>query len=356
MLMVEQARAAPLQGVYLGPGASGVSSIATYDQWLGHSVPLAADFEGQDWNEMGNPTWQTSLWGQWVAGAPGRNLVLGVPMLPANTTGVSLAACAAGSYDSTWTALAQNLVNNGLSTAHLRLGWEFDGDWFPWGAPPGSGLESSFVGCFRDVVLAMRAAAPSAHFSFVWNLGTRFNNDTTYLANTWPGGDVVDYVGISLYDLSWAANSYPYPSPCDAVCMLQHQQNAWASNYGFFSTLAAFAASKGKPFCVPEWGVALDPNGGNDDPYFVQQMYNAMMTPANNVAWEVYFEADGHGLSGQPSTFPNSSAVFQHVFAAPAAPAMPVPMTAGLSVLLLFVGLAAIRRQNGRLAYDPRQA
>jgi hypothetical protein len=354
VLTVANANAAFVQGVYRGPGASGVSDMAAYDQWLGHGVPLASDYEAQDWIDIGNPTWQTSPWGQWVASGAGRNLVLSVPMLPANTPGVSLAACASGSYDSTWTALAQNLVKDGLSSAHLRLGWEFDGDWYPWGAPPGSGLESSLAGCFRDVVLAMRAAEPGAHFSFIWNLSTRFNSDTTYLANTWPGGDVVDYVGIDLFDQSWAANTYPYPSPCDATCMLQHQKNAWASNYGFFSALDAFAVTKGKPFCVPEWGVSASANGGGDDPYFVQQMHDAMVTPANNVAFEAYFDAAGHSLSAQPYAFPSSSALFTQLFCDPQcaappalpAPAMPPPMMAALGGVLLVSGLAAVNRRR----------
>jgi hypothetical protein len=349
-LVASNADAALLQGVYRGAGATGVSNVATYDQWLGHDITLGTDYEPQDGTDIGNATWLMNAWGQWVASGSGRNLVLAVPMLPPKTPGVSLAACASGSYDSTWASLAQNLVKAGLPSAYLRLGWEFDGDWYPWGAPPGSGLEPSLVGCFRDIVLAMRAAEPGAHFAFIWNLSTRFNSDTTYLANTWPGGDVVDYVGMDLFDRSSAPNTYPYPSPCDATCMLQHQQNAWASNYGFFTTLAAFSASKGKPFCVPEWGIASGTNGGGDDPYFLQQMYNAMTTPANNVAFEAYFDYGASSLSIRPYASPDSSATFVQLFCGSncaAVPAVPAWMMAGLAGLLMLVGLARGRGRRG---------
>jgi hypothetical protein len=196
----------------------------------------------------------------------------------------------------------------------LRLGWEFDGNWYPWGAPRGSGLAPAYAGCFRDIVLAMRAAAPTAHFSFVWNTATSFANDSAYLASAWPGADVVDYVAIDIYDQSWAPGTYPYPSPCDAACVAQHQQAAWNINSAYFGTLASFAASQGKPMAVPEWGLCTGTHGGGDDPYFVQQMYGLLINPANNVAWQAYFDGAGHSLSVQPYTYPNSSALFLQLF------------------------------------------
>ncbi len=70
----------------------------------------------------------------------------------------SLAQGAAGAYNLYYITLAQNLVAQGLSTAYLRLGWEFDGSWSTWAATSSS-AEASFAAYFRQIVSAMRAVS-----------------------------------------------------------------------------------------------------------------------------------------------------------------------------------------------------
>ena len=47
-------------------------------------------------------------------------------------SGGSLSACAAGSYDDEQRNVASRLAANGLGDVEIRLGWEANGDWFPW--------------------------------------------------------------------------------------------------------------------------------------------------------------------------------------------------------------------------------
>ena len=83
----------------------------------------------------------------------------------------------------------------------------------------GSGKEAAFAGCFRRIVQVMRGAQPANQWKFVFNTATNWRS-RAYLDAIWPGDAYVDVVALDLYDQSWAANTYPYPSRCDAACRL----------------------------------------------------------------------------------------------------------------------------------------
>ena len=46
-------------------------------------------------------------------------------------SGDTFQAGAGGAYDSYYKTLAQNLVSSGEGSSIIRLGWEFNGDWYP---------------------------------------------------------------------------------------------------------------------------------------------------------------------------------------------------------------------------------
>jgi hypothetical protein len=93
-----------------------------WEQWVGGPV-WAEDFMPKDaWNKIEGEAWQLGVWSKWRTFAPGRRLVLSVPMLvgPWNRSGpktgpragepVSLAKGAAGEYDAHFEVLGRNLV------------------------------------------------------------------------------------------------------------------------------------------------------------------------------------------------------------------------------------------------------
>ena len=327
-------------GVYRWDAPGGPANVDAFEAWLGRPVQLAEAFEARDnWDNIDGAAWQLGPWSQWVRAKAGRNLVLGVPMLP-EIAGVSLASCAAGQYDQYWRNLANELAVYGLHWAYLRLGWEMDGNWYPWGAPQGSGREAAFAGCFRRIVQTMRAAQPANQWKFVWN-PTATWSDPAYLTATWPGDAYVDVVGIDLYDQSWAPNTYPYPSTCDSACRLVRQQTAWTNHAWYLQTIRTFALARGKPLSIPEWGLYTrsDGHGGGDNPFYIEKMHQFINDPANSVLFHVYFDVnapDGdHHISGrdQPSAFPLGAAKFRELFGpvatttAPATTTLPAPTT-----------------------------
>jgi hypothetical protein len=271
-----------------------------------------------------------------VKAKPGRNLSYAIAILPkeAKNAGGSLASCAAGQYDVHWRNLANNLANYGLHSAYLRLGWEMDGSWYSWAAPAGSGKEASFAGCFRRVVQVMRQTQPANQWKFVFNPTVDTGPSSTlyaYLERVWPGNAYVDVVGLDLYDMSWVANTYPYPSTCDAACRLTRQQTSWNHHASRLNIFRNFANAHGKPLAFPEWGLAItkDGHGGGDNPYFIQKMHEFIHNPANNVLFHSYFSistwsnmgidhritpATVYDNPGGPTQMPNGAAHYRQLF------------------------------------------
>jgi len=284
------------------------SGIDKVSAWLGRDVLLGEDFNADaNWADIEGQSWQLDDWGPWVNAKAGRNYIHSVSPFP--SSGGSLSDCASGAYDYHWQKLGQNLVNNKLQNTYLRFGWEMNANFMRWSS---FGKEAAFVGCTQKFVTAMRSV-PGSNFKFAWNINGGYSSDSIYLSKIYPGNEFVDFIATDQYDQAYSANTYPYPSPCDSVCVATRQQNAWNevlnSQGAGLKAVSAFAQSKGKPLAIGEWGVFNRPDGhgGLDNPYFVQKMAEWINDPVNNVAWHVYFDfnaPDGsHQLSPVPSTF-----------------------------------------------------
>ncbi|MGH2942764.1 MAG: glycoside hydrolase family 26 protein, partial [Solirubrobacteraceae bacterium] len=292
-------------GVYAGSWDKG--GIATFETRLGRKVAYAHDFlDKRSWTTMNDLAWVTQRARD--AGFQNR-IVLTVPMLP--DTGGTLAQGAAGQYNAHFRKLAEQLVARGHPSAVLRLGPEFNGFWFPWtmSVPNGGALYAAY---WRQIVATMRAVR-GANFAFDWcpNAGSSYIDGTQQqldAAAAWPGDDVVDYVGLDVYDQSWS------PDRADPAA----RWNEFVNQKNGMAWHAAFAAAHGKPMTFPEWGLVErhDGMGGGDSPYFVEQMYRWI--ERHRVAYHLYFEShDPNAQYGVFSgRFPNAAARFVELFGA----------------------------------------
>jgi hypothetical protein len=240
----------------------------------------------------------------WLLGAyqgSGYQLVLGVPIIPTlNGTAVgTLATGATGAYNTYYQTLAQTLVSFGDGNAILRLGWEFNGSWYPWSVSNNTDA-ANFAAYWRQIVTTMRSVS-GANFQYVWNVSDNAGSFT--LADAYPGSAYVSSIGVDAYDNYWEAST---------------PQITWSnllSATAGLSWAASFASQEGVPVSIPEWGLQIGVTGGNgDDPYYVNQM--ASWIASNNVAFDCYFDFDAsdgnHTLS--TSLDPNSVAAFQADF------------------------------------------
>jgi hypothetical protein len=294
-------------GVFRGTDPAQVDAYAT---WLGRDVQYAEDFSARaSWQDISDPRYLLAAW----KGSPYR-LIYGLAMLPTDDRTATMTRGAAGEYDSYFGKLAKRLIVAGQSDAILRLGWEFDLGASRWATDD----PQVFISYWRHVVSVM-LAQPGARFQFDWSLNAGDNPHDA--PRYYPGDDVVDYVGVDLYDISWLPDTYPYPAGCDQPCRLQRQQIVWQKlTYGGPRGLhywSRFAAQHGKPLSLPEWGLwnRLDHHGGGEDAYYLEQMQKFIADPANDVAYQAYFEVDGaDGEHRLMTTFAASGKVFQSLF------------------------------------------
>jgi hypothetical protein len=288
--------ASPAQTVGVFRGAVNTSGVAAWESWLGRPAHRVLDFLAREsWEKIAAPVWWVDGWSR---SAYKTRLVYSVPMLP--DTPSSLATGASGSYDAHFERLARLLISRGQGGATIRLGWEFNGDWYRWNAAVGP---SAFVTYWRRIVNAMRRQ-PGAAFKFDWcpNLG----RGTVAPDRVYPGDAYVDYVGADVYDHGW------WPGYKDPVKRWNELMN---QSYGL-RWQRDFARAHGKKMSFPEWGVVerADGHGGGDNPYFVERMH--AWIGANNVAYHNYFEVDMPGAPIRLMTgrFPKAAAAFRRLF------------------------------------------
>jgi hypothetical protein len=230
----------------------------------------------------------------------------------------TLAACAAGTYDSDYKHIAKAFQQYGILDNIFRIGWEFTGGRYSWRS---AGHEKEYAACYRHIVQVMRTTVPENHWTFDWNPTGNVKRAT--LDATYPGDDVVDYVSVDVYDSSRnRTTAYPYPASCDDACRLARQKANWNNIlYELNYIIKKFATDHGKKMVITEWGVWAETGmsntpGGGDNKYFIQMMRDYINNPANNVAYSVYFNANGSELCCSPteSRYPESSVHFQKLF------------------------------------------
>lgn len=289
-------------GDFAGSGDPG--ALASFASITGTHPVLASDYllRTSGWDGMdgagGSEDWMLDQWRN-----TGYRLVLGVPILPGGSGG-TLADGAAGAYNQYFTILAQTLVNDGAANAILRLGWEFNGTWYPWSVASNADAQN-FAQFWRQIVDTMRAV-PGQQFKFLWNPNGG-GSSSWNLELAYPGSAYVDYIGTDVYDEYWGSSFTPQASWSNAVTQ------TWGLNW-----LTTFAAAEGRPMAIPEWSVDFrsDGHGLGDDPYFISQFANWIAR--SNVAFTCIFSfndtAGGQDNDLTDGSFPNALAAFRADF------------------------------------------
>ncbi len=298
-------------------GATDYNGAIQVGNLIGHHLQYAMDFgNGTSWSSITSPTYP---WDAWIG--KGFTMIWGIDMLPntykpdsniSDTSGSAygLWQGAQGQFNSYFKTVAQNLVNAGFGYSVIRLGWEFNGGWFPWAA---NGQQTDFINYWHNIVDSMRSV-PGQHFLFEWN-PTIGNLGVGNLASYYPGNSYVDWVGLDVYDITWS--NYP---GCSAEWNYLQTET-----YGL-NWLVQFGASVGKPLTLPEWGIGdwgvqavncgtlsntNQTDGGGDDPIFVNGIYN-FLNSHNFVEATVW--DNGSKFPQDPTAYPNATQAFINDF------------------------------------------
>jgi hypothetical protein len=247
--------------VTLGSGASAEPSLArtpvatkgwcsgvtdpdplAFGTWRGSPVGIAGMFgdtslaaQLEQWQYTHSPTFTADV-----------DLAVGGPI------GVTWARAAAGSEVAHWKQIAGVLRETWHSrTVYLRFAHEFNGKWMPWSVAPAQ--VPAFKAAFRLFATTMRRELKGHDVKIVFapNYGTWFYTPDS----AWPGTDVVDVVGVSMYE--WTL--YDTAPKWKQFLASSIGPNVWS----------AYAKRHGRPLAFSEWGAR--------SPYFVRAMH-AWMT------------------------------------------------------------------------------
>lgn len=329
--------------VYRGAGSTGRDRMAPFNTLIGGKAGGVVEFaENSDWKHMRDSiNWATKAWNG------SYRVMQSVPMLVSNTT---LAAGARGDYDKEFVDLGKILVANKQPYALIRIGWEFNGNWYNWSAAKDP---AAFVTYYQRIVTAMRSV-PGQHFKFIWNpaLGQQaIAADLVY-----PGDSYVDYVGMDVYNQSWR------PQDSDPA---MRWDGLKTQAYGL-DWLSKFAKLHGKRITLPEWGTGTRPDGhgGGDDPLFITNMASWITT--NRVLVHGYWDYAAGDFDGEISDGgqPLSAAAFATAFGTPPASSLAsladvsaVPEPSGWALLITgFAGVGALARRRRALGGNARVA
>jgi beta-mannanase len=285
-------------GVFHGYGPAGDLAFGT---WRGAAVQTATDFTAwDDWALIENPQWDIAAWQP----VPSVQPTLSMPMWP--NTGGSLAQAASGADNAHWAVLGANLVAAGMDEVTLRIGWEFNGTWYPWSVGTAAGA-ARYAAAWRQIVGTLKAV-PGQHFSFDWAPTLSPGGIDPALA--YPGDAYVTNIALSVYD--W--NQRPDPTAA------QRWSDLVNNGYGL-AWQAQFALAHHKQISFPEWGLAHNAAapaaGGGDDTTFIQNMYSWFA--AHNTAYENYFDSDTtyglySGITTGSGRFPNAAALYRRLW------------------------------------------
>jgi hypothetical protein len=332
-------------GVYAGSGKP--DAVAAFESRLGRPMNQVHDYQPTaTWSALTAIGWAL---GRWTASRYAHRVVYSIPMLP--DSGGTLAEGATGAYNDQFRILALALVAGGDGAATLRLGWEFNGDWYRWSIGVANG-PADYAAYWRQIVTTMRSV-PGANFKFDWcpnNGGSTVNGQQLSAASAYPGDAYVDYIGMDIYDQSWSAQNDD-PAARWNEYVTKQDGLGWQRN---------FAAVHGKQITFPEWGLGhrQDGNGGGDSPYFIERMYEWIRT--NPVAYHNYFEFADSVLDAAlfEGRSPNASKRFIELFGpsstgaalnAPAPPAEaggPAPSAGAVATQLSITKARIVRRSR----------
>ncbi|WP_206184460.1 glycoside hydrolase family 26 protein [Thermoactinospora rubra] len=262
-------------GVFLGSDFRGVARVPGFEAWLGREVTVGRTYlPGETWESLRGPGFILDPWTRWKSAKPGRVLAINVPMIAPNESGMSdfevsvlLRAGAAGAFDLIFQDLATKLVAAGAGDSVIVIGWEMNGTTYSSRCAPNPPAWKEY---WRRIVTSMRSVpGQSFRFDFTPNRGS----DAIAWTACYPGDDVVDIIGMDVYDQAPGRSFSDY---VNQPYGLRHH--------------AEFAAAHGKPMSFPEWGLFRY----GDRPEYVREMLDWIAT--HNVAYHSISDYCPHGV------------------------------------------------------------
>jgi beta-mannanase len=208
-------------------------------------------------------------------------------------TGTPLAEVAAGARDSSFLSVAQQIAAAVTSgEIRCRIGWEFNGSWFPWAS---AGVESDYIAAFRRVVGILRGVSDRFVIEWAPNYSTpdSINGGMVNPELSYPGDDVVDVIGMTAY----------YEGQYDGTNPTVAWNYKRTAPYGF-QWQVEFARAHTKRLVLSEWGVDQD---GQESYISAVKQWLVVHGYESHVYWDSNSAFQGQLSNGQ---YPTTGARF----------------------------------------------
>jgi hypothetical protein len=262
--------------------------LQEWEKWLNQapSSVLGVDYYAQStWEDFFGLNWVPGIWRKLN---PARNVIWSVPL---TVKGTALKDVADGLHDAEFEAAAK-AISEAQPKAIIRLGWEMNVQSMAWFAKD---QEADYISAFRRVVGIFRQH--SNELKYDWCPGWGPQDSPADL--TYPGDDVVDYVGLDVYDYKFEGSA------------AERWVNFYLKSPFGLQWHKQFAARHDKLMSYPEWGVG---NFG-DNPFFIRQMHAWFVENESNIVYAAYFDVDGAWPTQiDNNQFPESQKLFQKLF------------------------------------------
>ncbi len=269
-----------------------------FGDWRGVPVDVMLGYsENTTWDSIGHAGNLTLF-----KSFPG-TLVYGLSLLP-QERGATLKEVAEGKRDEVWRKAGRGLVEQNRKRSVIRIGFEANGTWFPWGASRDKAED--YKAAFRRVATILRESGAEPIIDFDIGCGVGLTGDPdpqAPLTRLYPGDDVVDVMGCDIYDSRASGQGNP-------------AAKGTATRGPSLQDTLAFARAHGKPLVVPEWG--LDHTyGRGDQPDFIRAMYDFFDANAKDIAVEIYFNEGASDIKSalwEPELNPRSAEEYASIW------------------------------------------
>jgi hypothetical protein len=171
-----------------------------------------------------------------------------------------LAQAASGAYDATYTQMAEALAAWKNPLLSVRIGWEFNGNWYAWSNGVGTNATyANYIAAFQHAATIVKAKNPDALIQ--WCIAWGQPDPTpywpgAYVATTNPGG--VDVVSMDFYQ----ANITQYNNGGTTSTWAMAQSVSASSGPIVLDWMITFAQAKGVKVALSEYGAGKPGSNG----------------------------------------------------------------------------------------------
>jgi hypothetical protein len=241
-------------------------------------------------------------------------IVIAAPMVPLDMSnrncknGAVWDQMAAGAYDSYWSTFATNLKN--LAIAHgrdpanhvLRLGWEMNGDWYPWSI---CSKQAAFRTAWARTIRVIRDVIPGLMVDFSvaapyvgFTAGRVYSGAGVNLAGFLPDSSTYDFISLSTHD--------GFEDTVDDATWQQTHISPGGNRIGWAEVINT-AKAVGKRIAASEWGAQMTDCDSNWDTsprpdFYLAKVYELFAANQASLAFETYFSPGCTALHSRQET------------------------------------------------------